>query len=644
MMTLLLEKEGGPPPDIDSATPESNLNNSDHTSKVAELQGKPWDGKTVDEILEAADIDEEFEHQFLKANKIKPHGAVLYKNYLVIQGRVLDEIKFLQFIALDGSTQFYPGFVNGGRSSIGSVKSSLEKGEVHIAVDFITAARNFEKTGIATAIAFTPENVQSVRDYIIKKYPDLKINVISSEPVENAAQPEAMPTPINRKSSPSEDELALTFAEKHKDLLKFDHTRGAWFKWDGSRWAVEKTRLAFDWARSHCRNHGGSKKNGATLRISTASAVEKGAQADRRLAVTSETWDSNDYLLCTPGGTVDLKTGKLSKNRPENYMTRQTGATPSTMSTPIWTEFLDQVTGGDLQFQKYLQKVAGYCLTGDTREHALFFIYGPGGNGKGVFVNTISGVMGNYATSAPMDTFTASKYDGHPTELADLNGPRLVTASETEEGRGWAESRIKQLTGGDPIKARFMRQDFFEFKPHFKLIIMGNHKPILKSVDDAARRRFNIIPFAYKPTVVDKALEDKLKAEYDGILAWMIQGYLEWQKTGLKPPQVVQQETEAYFADQDTFSQWLADCTEKKFETTGETTARLYASWSDYAALQGEDIGTVRRFCEKMAVAGFEKVRHTPGHHGQRGFRGVQLKAKDKDKDKDTDWKPYSED
>ena len=161
------------------------------------------------------------------------------------------------------------------------------------------------------------------------------------------------------------------------------------------------------------------------------------------------------------------------------------------------------------ELQRFLQQMAGYCLTGDISEHALFFVYGTGGNGKGVFLNTVAGILGDYAATAAMDTFTASQGDRHPTDLAMLRGARLVTAAETEEGRAWAESRIKQLTGGDPITARFMRQDFFTFQPAFKLVIVGNHKPVLRNVDEAARRRFNIIPFTRKPPKPDQAARGK---------------------------------------------------------------------------------------------------------------------------------------
>jgi putative DNA primase/helicase len=158
-----------------------------------------------------------------------------------------------------------------------------------------------------------------------------------------------------------------------------------------------------------------------------------------------------------------------------------------------------------------------------------------------VLLSTVAGVLGDYHKTAPIETFTASNADRHPTDLASLRGARLVRATETEEGRRWAESRIKQLTGGDTVAARFMRQDFFEYRPQFKLIIAGNHKPSLRSVDEAIRRRFHLIPFAVTipPEERDSDLADKLKAEWPGILAWMIEGCVEWQAECLRPPAAV---------------------------------------------------------------------------------------------------------
>jgi putative DNA primase/helicase len=203
--------------------------------------------------------------------------------------------------------------------------------------------------------------------------------------------------------------------------------------------------------------------------------------------------------------------------------------------------------------------VLGYGLTGLTREHALFFGYGTGANGKSVLLSTVAGILGEYHKTAPIETFTASNADRHPTDLASLRGARLVTATETEEGRRWAESRIKQLTGGDTVAARFMRQDFFEYRPAFKLIIAGNHKPSLRSVDEAIRRRFHLIPFAVTipPEERDGDLTEKLKDEWPGILAWLIEGCLEWQAESLLPPKAVVEATDAYLTAEDAMAAWL---------------------------------------------------------------------------------------
>ena len=222
---------------------------------------------------------------------------------------------------------------------------------------------------------------------------------------------------------------------------------------------------------------------------------------------------------------------------PADGITKTTAIAPSDHTDcPVWDLFLRETTGGDRDMVRFLQQWAGYCLTGDTCEHALVFAHGPGGNGKSVFLNTITGIMADYSTPAPSDTFTVSIGDRHPTELAALHGARLVAASETEHGRTWAETRIKQLTGGDEIAARYMRGDFFRFRPSFKLTIIGNHRPKLENVDAAVRRRFNIVPFTHRPERPDHQLEEKLREEWPEILRWMIKGALDWQAKSLLRP------------------------------------------------------------------------------------------------------------
>lgn len=363
-----------------------------------------------------------------------------------------------------------------------------------------------------------------------------------------------------------------------------------------------------------------------TSKVSFASGVEKYAQRDPALAVTADDWDADPFLLATPGGTVDLKTGALRNALPEDGITRLTSVAPAEIAhCPLWLNFLRESTGGDEDLIRFLRQWCGYCLTGDTREHALAFVYGPGGNGKSVFLNTVSRIALDYAVTASMDTFTASRSDRHPTDLAMLQGARMVMVSETEEGRAWAESRIKQLTGGDPISARYMRMDFFTFRPAFKLTIVGNHQPVLRNVDEAARRRFNFIPFTLKPQTPDAELERKLMAEAPAILRWMIDGCLDWQKNGLVRPNSVTTATRAYFDAQDLMGQWLEDeCdAEPGNEYKTSTNAALFATWIKYATAAGEEHGSQKRFSAEMERRGFRRHK---GTGGTREWRGIRLK------------------
>jgi hypothetical protein len=222
---------------------------------------------------------------------------------------------------------------------------------------------------------------------------------------------------------------------------------------EGHRWRVEDTLAAFDEARKLCRAAGDADAK-------VVAAVVTLARSDRRLAATSEQWDRDKWLLGTPDGVIDLKTGRLRPSLPEDYITKVTTVAPGG-DCPLWRQFLARVTGGDTELEKFLQRVCGYALTGDTSEDALFFFYGTGANGKSVFLRTIAGILGDHHTTASMEMFTVTNSERHPTDLADLRGARLVTAIETEEGKRWDEAKIKALTGGDRIKARFMRQDFF---------------------------------------------------------------------------------------------------------------------------------------------------------------------------------------
>jgi putative DNA primase/helicase len=428
----------------------------------------------------------------------------------------------------------------------------------------------------------------------------------------------------------SEEALALEFAKRHADELRHVAAWNRWFIWDGTRWQMDETRKVFSLARTLCREMAAAiNKPGERRRVASAktrAAVVSLAGEDRRLAATINQWDADPWLLNTPGGVVDLRTGAMRAHRIEDYMTKITAVAPDG-DCPRWKKFIAKVTGGDETLAAYLARICGYALTGSIGEHALFFLFGLGQNGKSVFLLVLSGVVGDYYRPAPIEMFSESQTDRHPTELAMLMGARLVTAVEPEEGRRWSETRIKQLTGGDKISARFMRQDFFEYAPQFKLFIAGNHKPGLRSVDKAISRRMNIVPFTV--TIPDEErirdlAEILLKEEGAGILQWMIDGYLDWQKTGLAPPAAVKDATKEYLDDQNILLAWVEERCIKDAQAT-EPSGLLYADWKGWAERRNEFVGSHKAFTQRLERLDIKGVRRNPEGKGGTKWTGLRL-------------------
>ncbi|HVI33181.1 phage/plasmid primase, P4 family [Phenylobacterium sp.] len=442
-----------------------------------------------------------------------------------------------------------------------------------------------------------------------------------------ASRAQRLPAGLGR----SEEDLALAFAQENEAALRYCNDWGQWLIWDGVRWTPDTTQLAICLARDLCRRVAAVSDDRTALalgRAQTVSAVARLAQADRRLAATSDQWDADPWLLNTPGGVVDLKTGRLRPSDPALHMTKVTGAAPDQdgVQPVVWLRFLERITNGDRELQSYLQRVLGYALTGDTSAQALFFGYGTGANGKSVMIDTVAGLLGDYHKTAPIETFTESGGERHPTELAMLRGARLVTAAETEEGRRWAESRIKTLTGGDEIAARFMRQDFFFYTPQFKLFVAGNHRPGLRSVDEAMRRRFHLVPFAVTipPEERDPALTAKLRAEWPAILAWMIKGCVEWQRVGLASPPAVRAATDAYLEGEDALAAWIDEACQRDPQAWGAS-GELFASWKGWAERHGEPVRSAKWFVQALEGRGFT-LRRT---NQARGVVGLRLKPLD---------------
>jgi putative DNA primase/helicase len=442
------------------------------------------------------------------------------------------------------------------------------------------------------------------------------------------------PAKPGEPSSFSEIQLAHEFVSAYRNDLRYVPEWGHWYVWGRAHWERDTILTAFNRAREICEAQAWKGLDDFNTRIASAKAVAATvtlARANPAIATKPEQWDNNPWLFNTVdtidgeqhSSAVDLRTGKLSKPKPEDFCTKAgTGIPYRKAKCKLWMQFLATVTDGNAELQSYLKRVAGYCLTGSIEESALFFMYGTGANGKSVFVTVLSNILGDYAEAAPLEMLAWSKQERHPTEIAKLRGARLATATETEKGAKWAESKIKALTGGDKVTARFMRQDFFDFTPQFKLLISGNHKPGLSGVDEAIRRRLHLIPFSVTipPEERDTKLVEKLREERHGILGWMIEGCLEWQRDGLNPPAVVLDATAEYLRDQDAIHRWIdGECeTGAQFKAGS---SELFVAWQRWAINSEEPPGSQKDFVMELKNRGFREYRTNKS----RGLCGLRL-------------------
>jgi P4 family phage/plasmid primase-like protien len=426
----------------------------------------------------------------------------------------------------------------------------------------------------------------------------------------------------------SDDALALTFTETHGDDLKYTASMGCWHHFVGTHWQQDESLLTFTHARNICRavakTVGEPERARRLASSTTVASVERLARFDERHAATTELWDADPWLLNCPAGTIDLRTGEMREHRRGDFITKITAVSPGG-DCPQWLKFLGRITNENPELQRFMQRMCGYALTGITRAHALFFLYGTGANGKSTFVNTIADLLGPYHTAAPAEMLMVAHFERHPCDMAGLRGKRLVTATEVEKGGRWAEAKLKALTGGDRITARFMHQNFFEYTPQFKLVVVGNHRPALRSVDEAIRRRMNLVPFTVTIPEAerDPELGEKLKAESPGILRWAIDGCLAWQHGGLNPPAVVRDATTDYFSEEDALARWIEQRCILGSQCEATSTA-LFVSWREWAESAGEYVGSQKNFGQTLETReGITRCRT-----GRlRGYRGIRLRT-----------------
>jgi putative DNA primase/helicase len=338
------------------------------------------------------------------------------------------------------------------------------------------------------------------------------------------------------------------------------------------------------------------------------------------VTITRDQWDTHMYAFGAPSGVFELIEGCSLERVYDLKITKQVGASPGG-SSDLWERFLLECCEGDEEVVSFLQRWAGYALSGLTVEHVILFVHGPGGNGKSVFVDTLRHAWGEYARTMPMDALMEAKNDRHPAEIAMLAGARLAIATETQEGRRWDDAKVKQLTGGDRIVARHMRQDWFEFDPTFKLLVVGNHAPQIATVDDAMRRRLCMVPFNNKPAMPDPTLGQRLKQEAGGVLRWAMEGFEAFRQAGgLNPPERVLKATQAYLDEQDTVGAWLQDCC-----IVGDggwtASADLFRSWEAWCRDAGIHAKSIKRLSGDLARRGIPAERRKHG----RGFGNVRV-------------------
>lgn len=434
----------------------------------------------------------------------------------------------------------------------------------------------------------------------------------------------------------SESALADAWSESHGRDWRFTSKLGLWFFWDGVRWLPDESKTVVhatkrkmievaNWPSAQSLSAGSRR---ALCSLRTISSVVNVAGSDPRHATSPTEWDSDMYLLGTPDGVVDLRTGLIRESNRNDKITRITSVTPKAGLTPVWDKVLHRATSGRADVLDYIHRWCGYLLTGDTREEAFLFIHGQGGSGKSKFINTIQDIIGGYAKSASMDAFTERRNPAHAEEIARLAGARMVCATETEEGSKWNESRIKTLTGREVIAARHLYQSTFEFSPQFKIVIGGNHHPHLKSVGEEMRRRIHLLEFPGSIPVSERILDlpEKLKIEYPAILSWMIQGALAWQQDGLVRPQSVLDDTDKYLDNEDALGSWIKDKCE--VGSNMSCLARIaYASYSSDILASGEKAPPQKQFLAKLESKGFKRAKR-----GDSTFiYGLELKQVDDD-------------
>ncbi len=426
---------------------------------------------------------------------------------------------------------------------------------------------------------------------------------------------------------------------RHSRDLRFCHAWGKWLVWDGRRWAEDATAEIWRRATATARDimleasvsedrderlaH--AKWSHSSENQNRLNAMLKVAETRLGVPVLVEELDRDPWLFNCRNGTLDLRTGELRPHRREDLITKMCDVDfDPEAAAPLWFETLRLFFRDDPDLLDYWNRLCGCFVVGTVRDHILPICYGSGANGKSTILGSLLETFGpDYSMKAPSDLLLARKHDAHPTERADLYGKRLVMSLESDKGRRLNEGLVKGLTGGDQVEARRMYEDFWRFNPSHTFVLATNHKPIVRGTDHGIWRRIKLIPFTVRVEGdrADTSMPEKLKAERAGILAYCVEGCLEWQRRGLEPPPAcVVLATAEYRGEQDVLGQFLAEYTMPGGSVKASTLFKVFREW---AGDSGERGMTSTSFGLALSERGFEKIRRKGGLF----YLGVQLAA-----------------
>jgi putative DNA primase/helicase len=434
---------------------------------------------------------------------------------------------------------------------------------------------------------------------------------------------------------------AERFARDHQGNVRYCYPLRQWYVWNDKLWSPDEGDLISRLAKTTVRRI--AHEVGETAEKDTVKAILKHAiasekrdriaamlaltQSEEGIPVASDDLDADPWLLNTLNGVLDLKTAKLLPHNKDFLITKTAPVVCDyNAACPRFTEFLHTIMDGREDLIVFLQKLAGYSLTGDTSEQIVIFFYGTGENGKSTLLETLSFVMGDFAKNTPIQTFLLKKNETIANDLAALKGARFVTASEPEVNQTLAEAAIKQVTGGDKVSCRFLYREWFEYVPSYKVFISTNHRLRIRGTDHAIWRRIREIPFTVRipKAIQDKHLLEKLKAEAPGILNWALEGCLMWQSQGLDAPEAVVAATADYRNEQDLIGSFLIDCCllDPRLSVTAADFRYTYTTWCEDNGEKPLSAKAVGALLRERGCTPNPKVK------GQRGWNGIGLVEK----------------